>query len=153
MITKEQILKSQQDWGNGIVKIGSLKNDRPACEKFTSEFLDRLYAFDLGKVLFKPTKASEFQFRADKKSALSYFIGGNADFSEDSGFAITPWKEVIFEDNSLMILEENRAIVMGNYYFIDFDNNKVKVEYSFSYRLHNGELKIDLHHSSLPFSG
>jgi len=151
MINQAQILKAQKDWGNGIVQIGSLKNDRTICEKFTSEFIDKLYAFDLGKVLFKPTKTSEFQFRTDKTSALSYFIGGNPDFSEDKGFAITPWKEVIFDDNFNVILEEKRAITMGNYYFIDMNNNKVKVEYTFGYLLHDNELKIDLHHSSIPF--
>ena len=152
MINKEQILQAQKEWGDGIVKIGSLKNDRPACEKFTNEFLDKLYAFDLGKVLFKPTKAAKFQFRADKKSALSYFIAGDDNFAEDAGFALNSWQEVIFADDFNMILEENRAIIMGNYYFIDMDNNKVKVEYTFSYRLYKQQLKIDLHHSSLPFS-
>lgn len=153
MINKTQILKAQKDWGDSIVKIGSLKDNRKLCKEFTSEFLDKLYAFDLGEVLFKPTKVSEFQFRTDKESALSYFIGGNSDFIEDKGFAITPFKEVIFADNSHIILEEKRAIVMGNYYFVDINNNKTKVEYTFGYRLKNGELKIDLHHSSLPFSG
>ena len=152
MINYDQILKVQKEWGNAIVKIGSLKDDRVACRKFTSEFLDKLYAFDLCEVLFKPTKASKFQFRTDKKSALSYFIGGNPNFDEDKGFALTPWKEVIFENNLNMILEEKRAIVMGNYYFIDMNNNKTKVEYTFGYRFYKGELKIDLHHSSIPFN-
>ncbi|MDA9231527.1 phosphoribosyl-AMP cyclohydrolase [Rickettsiales bacterium] len=153
MVSKEQVLQAQKHWGESIVKIGSLRDNRQKCENFTNKFLDETYAFDLGKVLFKPTKAAIFQFRADKESALSYFIGKNPNFTEDNGFAITPWKEVVFDDDFNIILEENRAIIMGNYYFTDMDNNKVKVEYTFGYRLHNGKLKIDLHHSSLPFSG
>lgn len=153
MTTKEQVLQAQKDWANGIIKIGSLKDNRPECEKFTNEFLDKIYAFDLEKVLFKPTKASQFQFRCDKTSALSYFIAGNPNFTEDTGFAITPWKDVTFEDDVHLILEEERAIAMGNYHFTDMNNNKVKVEYTFGYKLHNGELKIDLHHSSIPFAG
>jgi hypothetical protein len=151
MITQEKILKSYKYWADGIVKIGSLKDNRSECEKFTNEFLDKLYAFDLGKVLFKPTKVSKSQFRTNKESALSYFIGGNPKFVEDKGFAINPWKEVTFEDCPNMILEENRAIVMGNYYFFDMNGKKTKVEYTFGYKLYNGQLKIDLHHSSLPF--
>jgi hypothetical protein len=56
IITKEQIISYQESWGNGVVKIGSLKDNRSECEKYTNEFLDNLYAFDSGEVLFKPTK-------------------------------------------------------------------------------------------------
>ena len=52
MITKEKIISAQSTWGDGVVKIGSLKNNRSECESFTKEFLDKLYAFDLGVVLF-----------------------------------------------------------------------------------------------------
>ena len=52
MITKEQVLEAQTEWGNGVVKIGSLKENRSECEAFTSTFLDKLYYFDKGIVLF-----------------------------------------------------------------------------------------------------
>ena len=52
-----------------------------------------------------------------------------------------------------MILEENRAISMGNYFFTDLDGNEAKVEYTFGYKLIDGTLKIDLHHSSFPYTG
>ena len=57
MITKDQVLAAQNEWGAGVVKIGSLKESRHECETFTSEFLDKLYAFELGPVLFKPTRS------------------------------------------------------------------------------------------------
>lgn len=151
MIERYKVLEAQKQWGKGIVKIGSLKDDRDACVKFTNDFLDKMYAFDLGEVLFKPTKTSEFQFRNDKTSALSYFIAGNDDFKEDKGFAITPWKNVEFSDDLSIILEDSRAIAMGNYFFTDMNDNKVKVEYTFGYKLVDGDLKIDLHHSSVPY--
>ena len=152
MITKHQVLQAQQNWAEGIVKIGELKNDRIECEKFANNFISKVYAFDFCEVLFKPTKVSKNQFRTNKISALSYFIGGNNDFEEDKGFAINPWKEVIFDENFYMISEEKRAITMGNYYFVDTSNNKVKVEYTFGYKAVENNLKIDLHHSSLPFN-
>ena len=40
---------------------------------------------------------------------------------------------------------------MGNYFFTDLDGNEAKVEFTFGYKLIDGELKIDLHHSSFPF--
>jgi len=50
------------------------------------------------------------------------------------------------------IIENERAIAMGNYFFTDSSGAVVKVEYTFGYKLSNGHLLIDLHHSSLPFS-
>ena len=151
MITKEQVQQAQTAWGNGVVKIGSLKGDRTACETYTSEFLNELYAFDKGTVLFKPTKCEVEQFRGTKAEALSYFIAGdNRACNEDKGFAIQPWLKVRFE-NTNIILESSRAIAMGNYYFTDENGNEAKVEYTFGYSLHDGSLKIDVHHSSFPY--
>ncbi|MAE15623.1 MAG: hypothetical protein CL821_08560 [Crocinitomicaceae bacterium] len=152
MITKEQVMSAQNEWGQGVVKIGSLKDDRSSCESFTSDFLDKLYAYQNGSVLFKPTKCEIEQFRPSKSEALSYFIAGdNRACQEDKGFAINPWTKVRFE-NSGFILEENRAIAMGNYFFTDLDGNEAKVEYTFGYKLVDGSLRIDLHHSSFPYS-
>ena len=151
MITREHVLDVQQKWGSGVVKIGSLKESRPECEEFASKFLDDRYAFEGGKVLFKPTKCESEQFRSTKLEALSYFIAGDdRACNEDKGFAIQPWTNVRFE-NTGIILEENRAISMGNYFFTDLDGNEAKVEYTFGYKLIDGELKIDVHHSSFPF--
>lgn len=152
MITKEQVLDAQNKWGTGVVKIGSLKDNRAECKAFAREFLDKRYAFEAGSVLFKPTKCAAEQFRPTKQKALSYFIAGEGRAcDEDQGFAIQPWTNVEFE-NAGFILEENRAIAMGNYYFTDLNNNKAKVEYTFGYKLIDGELKIDLHHSSFPYN-
>ena len=151
MITKEQVLAAQNKWGTGVVTIGTLKNKRTDCEIFTRKFLNELYAFDNGPVLFKPTKCAIQQFRSTIEEALSYFIAGdNCACKEDNGFAIEPWREVKFENNGIILASE-RAIAMGNYYFSDFDGNDVKVEYTFGYKLLNGNLKIDLHHSSFPY--
>lgn len=153
MITKEEVKKIQNTWGEGVVKIGSLKHNRIECEKFTSDFLDNLYAFEMGDVLFKPTKCAIEQFRPTKSEALSYFIAGDdRACDEDKGFAIQPWTKVRFE-NSGFILEEERALSMGNYFFTDLNGDEAKVEYTFGYKLIDGKLKIDLHHSSFPYTG
>ncbi len=152
MITKEQVIEAQNTWGDGVVKIGSLKETRSECETFANEFLDKLYAFKSGLVSFKPTKCAVEQFRPTKPEALSYFIAGeDRACKEDKGFAIQPWTKVRFE-NSNLILEENRAIAMGNYFFTDLEGNEAKVEYTFGYKLLEGELRIDLHHSSFPYN-
>ena len=152
MITKSQIHEAQKKWGSGIVKIGALKDNESECLEFTKSFLNSLYDFENNDVLFKPTKAAEEQFRPNFQMALSYFLGGSNSFCwEDEGFAMKPWADVKFE-NSGFIIENERAIAMGNYFFTDSSGAVVKVEYTFGYKLRNGHLLIDLHHSSLPFS-
>jgi len=151
MITEEEVNKVQEKWANSIIQIGNLKDNRDAHVSEASKLLDGLYAFEATKVLFKPTKASKEPFRLEREAALSYFIGGNSNFPEDNGFALHPWNSIRFE-NASFILEEKRALVMGHYYFKGEGEDELKVEYSFGYRkTNNNELKIDLHHSSLPF--
>lgn len=151
MIKKEEVLKAQEKWGQGLVEIGKVKNDRQSTMNAAVRMIDQLYAFHLGKVLFKPTKASVVQFRPDRESALSYFIGGNPAYAEDHGFALHPWTKVRFE-NSGIILEEKRALAMGNYFFTAAEGSVVKVEYTFGYiKDEKGNLLIDVHHSSLPY--
>ena len=152
MITKEQVIEAQNEWRNGVINIGSLKDNRAECELAAGEFADNLYAFEDGPVLFKPTKCKEEQFRPTKAQAASYFIAGEERACrEDNGFAINPWIKVRFENHGF-ILEEKRAIAMGNYFFTDLEGNEAKVEYTFGYKLIEGLLKIDLHHSSFPYN-
>ena len=152
MITKSQIHETQKKWGDGIVKIGALKDNESECLEFTSSFLNSLYDFENNDILFKPTKAADEQFRPNFQMALSYFLGGSKSYcTEDEGFAMKPWLDVKFV-NSGFIIENERAIAMGNYFFTDSSGAVVKVEYTFGYKLRNGSLVIDLHHSSLPFS-
>jgi hypothetical protein len=148
----QEIEKAQEKWGKGIVKIGELKDSLKECRMFTINFINKMYDYENGIVQFKPTKASDFQFRGDVKAALSYFIGSDSDFNEDKGFALNPWVKVDFENNSINIINDI-AIAMGNYFFTDNDGGKTKVEYSFVYKKNDiGDLKIILHHSSLPYS-
>ena len=151
MLDKEDIYSAQQAWGDALIKIGSLKDNRTLCEKEAEKQIKKLYAVNEKEILFKPTKAAEIQFRPTLEAAKSYFIGGNEKFPEDNGFALQPWIKVRFE-NAGFILEENRAIAMGNYYFTGLNGDETKVEYTFGYIKTGDGLKIDLHHSSLPYS-
>ncbi|MEM9102321.1 MAG: hypothetical protein AAGB12_08350 [Pseudomonadota bacterium] len=146
VITKAEVEQAQKGWGEGIVKIGKAQNPKKAALTHLKEF----YAFDHGTVLFKPTLASSDQFRGTVKEALSYFIG--QDLKEDKGFALAPYTKVRWENEGI-ITDGDSALAMGNYYFTKTDGQEVKVEYSFGYiKDKTGKLKINLHHSSLPFS-
>lgn len=151
-ITADEVSRAQEVWGAGIVAIGKACTDGGDYVKAAEEHLDTLYGFEAGPVLFKPTKAAETQFRPTRESALSYFVGGNDAYKEDHGFAIHPWTKVRFE-NVETFLHGDYAVAMGNYFFTETNGNEVKVEYTFGYfKDQEGNLKINVHHSSVPFS-
>lgn len=150
-ISIEEIEQIQNEWGKSIVHIGKLylKNGdyKTAAENHVRQF----YGYENGKVLFKPTRVSLYQFRLTIESAVSYFIGGNPEFPRDSGFAIQPWINVRFENAGFFIMKQY-AVTMGNYFFENLAGKESKVEYTLGFfRSENGNLKINLHHSSLPF--
>ena len=148
-MTEQDIIKAQNSWSEGIIKMGQISNDRSSLEVYVSDFLDRIYNFE-GQVLFKPTKAKDIQFRNDKKSAISYFIAGNdRECDEDQGFALANWSKITFENTDIILAKEH-ALAMGNYTF-ENESSKIKVEFSFGYVKVNGVVKINLHHSSIPF--
>ena len=152
MITKEEVLSEQKKWSDGLLNIGKLFSENADYKQFAANYLSELYGFHLGEVFFKPTLASIQQFRITKEAALSYFIGGNSNFDEDSGFALLGWKAVRFENIGIKI-EVNIAIVMGNYFFQKEDESELKVEYTFVYKKDDsGKLCIILHDSHFPFN-
>lgn len=151
MIKQEEILEAQNRWGNRIVELGVDYRENKDYKKTAQLLVDEMYGYNEGSVLFKPTKASRQQFRLTAESAVSYFIGQNPDFPEDKGFALEPWQKVRFE-NAGLILGEKQAVAMGNYFFTNYQGTETKVEFTLGYsRSKNGSLKINLHHSSLPF--
>ena len=84
---------------------------------------------------------------------MSYFLGQNNVCKEDTGFAIKNWKSIKFE-NYKVVENNDNLLAMGNYFFENDKNEFLKVEYTFGFiRINNNELRINLHHSSLPYSG
>jgi len=150
MITKEEVISAQNSWSDGLLEIVNShlnNNDYISC---ASEFIDRLYNFENGEVLFKPTLAREIQFRNTKEAALSYFIANNPSYAEDSGFALKKWTSIKWDNCGIQVFE-NIAVAMGNYYFTNYEGT-IMVEFSFVYKKNStGELKIILHDSHLPY--
>ena len=148
----EKIKKAQKKWADGIINIGKYYLEKKDYIALTNNFIEELYSFKEGKVLFKPTKASKKQFRKKKNEFISYYIGHNKISDEDQGFALEPWKDIQFDNFDFTIFEDI-IISMGNYFFINYDGEKVKVEYSFGYIIEEkqDDLKIIFHHSSIPY--
>ena len=149
-ISEQAVIDAQKAWGEGIVAIASTYTDGGDFKMRATDHINTLYAYGDKDVMFKPTLAAEDQFRETFEEALSYFVGTEG--SEDSGFAIKGWTNVRWENNGIYTSGDS-AMAMGNYYFTGPDGSETKVEYTFGYVLDDaGDLKINLHHSSLPFS-
>jgi|TARA_A100001035_G_scaffold45496_1_gene32334 hypothetical protein len=142
-----------EKWADIVLQIGKAYREKKNLDKLVSELLHDIYAFNQGDVLFKPTLAKHEQFRSKKEEFVSYFLGQNNVCKEDTGFAIKNWKSIKFE-NYKVVENNDNLLAMGNYFFENDKNEFLKVEYTFGFiRINNNELRINLHHSSLPYSG
>ncbi|MEM6907534.1 MAG: phosphoribosyl-AMP cyclohydrolase [Pseudomonadota bacterium] len=152
-ITTEEVEAAQKAWGEGIVAIGKVYTDEGDYRQAATDHINNYYAYEESDtVLFKPTLAAENQFRGTFEGALSYFVGTEG--TEDKGFALAPYTAVRWENEGTVIDEDgDKAVAMGNYYFTGTDGEETKVEYTFGYiKDAEGDLKITVHHSSLPFT-
>lgn len=148
-ITTEEVEAAQMEWGKGIVAISKTHAEKGDYKAAAANHINTLYNYQNGGVLFKPTLAAKDQFRGTYDEALSYFVKGSN--AEDSGFAIKGWTNVRFENEGIITNDKN-ATAMGNYFFTGPDGALTKVEYTFGYvRGDDGKLRINAHHSSLPF--
>ncbi|MEL6302701.1 MAG: phosphoribosyl-AMP cyclohydrolase [Pseudomonadota bacterium] len=151
-ITEAEVIKAQQAWGDGIVRIGKAFTEGGDYRQAAVDHIQATYAYDLSSVLFKPTLASVNQFRGSFDGALSYFVGGNESYPEDKGFAINPWTKVRWENSGIINNSCTTAIAMGNYYFTPATGAEVKVEYVLGFvKDVNNDLRIVIHNSALPY--
>ena len=153
-ILEKDISDAVSAWGEGLLEISNAFENN-GIEKATSvagDMLDRLYGFNIGPVLFKPTLSGGRQtFRLTREGALSYFVGHNPIYPHDSGFGVKFWREVSAEASAVFI-DETVVMWMGWVTFIDKNQQVTKVDKSWGYKLdEKGDLRIILHHSSLPY--
>jgi hypothetical protein len=153
-ILEKDLFTARTAWGNGLLEI-SKSFETEGIEMATSvasDMIDNLYGFNFGQVLFKPTLSGGSQtFRTTKEGALSYFVGHNPTYPNDSGFGIKFWREISSETSAIFI-DDTVAMWMGWVTFTDRDGQATKVENSWGYKLDDvGNLRITLHHSSLPY--
>ena len=149
--TENLVTTTQEKWASMILEIGKAYKKKLNLDNLISDLLNNVYAFNHCDVLFKPTLAKYEQFRSTKEEFISYFLGQNNVCKEDSGFAIKSWKSIRF-DNYKIIQHNESLLSMGNYFFENEKNELLKVEYTFGFiKINDEELRINLHHSSLPY--
>ena len=151
-ITEEMVINAQKAWAESLLRISKTHMDGGDYKKVANEALDKGYNYANGIVLFKPTLTTGEQiFRMDKEGALAYFVGGNPKYKDDSGFALKGWVKYGI-DNRGIILNGSTAITMGQIRLTDKNGNTVIVDTTWGFKMNEfGQLKIILHHSSLPY--
>jgi hypothetical protein len=154
-ITRDQVIAAQNAWGEALVKISTTYDSSgfDAAKKTAEAVIDSAYGYSLGPVLFKPTLTVAPQtFRTTREGALAYFVGGNKTFASDTGFALKHWRSYKIE-NAAIFTDGDFAISMGNVRITDRDGNVTVVDKTWGWkRGTDGNLRIVLHHSSLPYN-
>lgn len=155
-LTQAEVEAAQQAWGEALVQIATRYEEKglEAARETAGEILDAAYGYDLGPVLFKPTLAgAPHNFRTTREGALAYFVGHDEAYPEDAGFALKPWRSVEI-DNAAITISGDMAITQGSVRMTDSSGAETVVDKSWAFqRDAQGDLRIVLHHSSLPYPG
>ncbi|HAY06902.1 MAG TPA: phosphoribosyl-AMP cyclohydrolase [Hyphomonas sp.] len=154
-ITEAEVIAAQNAWGNALVEIATTYDTKGIEEarKVAEDIIEAAYDYENRPVLFKPTlAAAPTTFRTTAEGALAYFVGQNANFPGDTGFALKGWRSFSI-DNAAVYINGDTAISMGNVNMTDAAGNTTTVDKTWAWtRDGDGSLQIVLHHSSLPYS-
>ncbi len=154
-ITEADVIAAQNAWGKALVQIATEYDTKgaAAAKAVAEAVIDGAYGYNLGPVLFKPTLAAPpTTFRTTRDGALAYFVGGDAKYPGDTGFALKGWRSYEIENAGILIYGDT-AISMGNVRITDSKGAVTVVDKTWGYhRDDKGALRIVLHHSSLPYS-
>jgi hypothetical protein len=156
-ITEDEVNAAQRAWCDAVVRIGAVHAEGGNFRAVAGALIDELYDYAEGTVFFKPTLAfGKNAFRSTKQGALSYFVGGDADFPEDTGFALKRWVKVWYDNNAAengIQIHGNLAITMGNVYLRNAAGEELMVDKTFVFRrASDGRLRLCVHKSALPYS-
>lgn len=155
-VTEAEVLAAQQAWCDALVSISETygKDGHAAARAFAEQVIDSAYAYQMGVVLFKPTLTVVPQtFRTTRDGALSYFVGGDSNYPNDSGFALKGWT-ACSATNAGIFISGNSATSMGNVSITDKSGAVTTVDKTWKFvKDDEGQLRIAVHHSSLPYSG
>lgn len=153
-ISHQEVLDAQQAWGDALINISQTyeKQGLEAAKTLAQQVLDQAYGYQQGAVLFKPTLATgDKTFRTDSAGALSYFVGTDSNYPLDTGFALKDWQQYSF-NNAAIYINGDVALTMGHVKVTNSKGQETVVDKSWAFKKdQQGQLRIVLHHSSLPY--
>ena len=155
-ITDDDVNAAQTAGCDALVTMGRVYSEGGDYKAVASRLIDDLYDYKDGTVFFKPTLAFGVNaFRSTKEGALSYFIAGNPNFPEDTGFALKRWVKVRYDNNAAengIQIHGDIAITMGNFYLTNSEGKEIMVEKTLVFRrCSDGKLRLCTHKSALPY--
>ncbi|WP_261833544.1 hypothetical protein [Vibrio ishigakensis] len=152
--SEAEVLAAQNNWCDALVNISSTyeAQGHEVAQALAKEVIDSAYAYQVGPVLFKPTLTVNPQtFRTDSEGALSYFVAGNENYPQDSGFALKNWTKCEVENAGVFITDDS-ASTMGKVHFTNADGEVTSVDKTWKFvKDEQGTIRIALHHSSLEY--
>jgi len=156
-ITEQQVNAAQQAWCDGLVNVAQTHARGGDAKAVAGKMIDDTYDYAGGTVFFKPTLASGPRtFRPTREGALAYFVGGNPNFPEDTGFALKGWTTARYDNNAGengIQIHGDIAITMGNVYITGPDGKEIMVDKTFVFRrCADGSLRLCVHKSALPYA-
>ena len=155
-ISEAEVLNAQKAWCEALVNISQTHANRgqAAAKALAEQVIDAAYAYQMGVVLFKPTLTTAPQtFRTTRQGALAYFVGGDAQYPGDTGFALKGWTSCQ-PSNAGIFIAGNAATSMGNVAVTNSKGEVTTVDKTWKFvKDDKGQLRIAVHHSSLPFTG
>ena len=155
-ITEAEVVAAQKGWCDALLQINKTgeTEGHEAAKTLAGQIIDAAYGYQMGAVLFKPTLTVAPQtFRPTREGALSYFVGGDSAFPNDSGFALKGWTACEIANNAIFIAGDS-ATTMGNVSFTGKDGQVTTVDKTWKFVKDDaGNLRIVVHHSSLQYTG
>lgn len=155
-ISEAEVLSAQKAWCAALVNISQThaRSGQAAAKALAEQVIDAAYAYQMGAVLFKPTLTTNPQtFRTTRAGALAYFVGGDAQFPKDTGFALKGWNKCEAKNAGIFITGRS-ATSMGNVSITNAKGEVTTVDKTWQFvKDDKGQLRIAMHHSSLPFKG
>lgn len=153
-ITEAEVTAAQQAWCGALEDIGATyeRDGQEAAKTLAGNVIDAAYGYQMGVVLFKPTLTVAPQtFRPTRDGAMAYFVGGDPEFPNDTGFALKGWTNCTIANNAILITGDS-ATTMGNVSITGKDGSVTTVDKTWQFVKDDaGALRIVLHHSSLPY--
>lgn len=154
-VTESEVINAQNAWCKALVDISTTHatQGQPAAKAMAEKVIDAAYGYQMGAVLFKPTLTVAPQtFRTTREGALAYFVGGDAGFPKDKGFALKGWTKCDVANAGIFIAGDS-ATTMGNVSITNKDGKVTTVDKTWKFVKDDaGNLRIVVHHSSLPYT-
>jgi hypothetical protein len=153
-ITEAEVKAAQDAWGKALIQISTdfASGGLTKAKATANAVLDGAYGYNMGVVLFKPTLTHGQQtFRTTKAGALAYFVGDDKAFPADKGFALGGWTKYEYR-NAGVFINGDMALTQGHVILTNKAGQVTTVDKTWGFKKDDkGQLRIVLHHSSLPF--